>query len=542
MIVALMFAFFATDTTGLGDALRTATRSEAPSWMRWRTITDVRPAVEAGYVGRGWAPFWLDSVGTPTSAARLMVRELTGLPDRGLDPADHDATTLAQRMDSLVTATEMAAFDLALSVGALRVARALDRGRVHPTTLHRTLRLPREPFDGVTILTTLAGSATPAQVLRGLEPTFYQYHRLLGVLQRYRALARDTTLLPLPPGPRVLRPDSVWTGSAALRRLLRAVGDHPDPLPPPVMDTLFDAGLSAAVQRFQRRHGVTDDGLVGPATRRLLTRPWTQKIRQVELTLERWRWLPREHPVPPAIVNIPAFRAYAITSLPELEAETLTMDVVVGTATRFDTPLLALEMTSVNFHPYWNVPESIAREEILPKALESPAYLTTNNYELLRGNTVIPINAENIAAIGGAVRVRQTPGPHNALGRVKFDMPNRENIYLHDTPAQSLFERVRRDFSHGCIRLADPAGFAAWALRDLPEWTRARIDSVMAGNTALVVPLPRKIPVYIVYQTVMARESGDAYFYGDLYGHDAKLDVALRRGYPYAGTTLPSVP
>lgn len=542
MILPLLLALAPADTTGVGAALRTVTLADAPSWMRWRSITDVRPAVEAGYVGRGWAPFWLDSVGQPTAAARLMVRELNGLPDRGLDPADHDATALTQRMDSLAGASEMAAFDLVLSVGALRVAHALDRGRVHPTRLHPTLRLPREPFDGVAILAALAGSAAPAEVLRRLEPTFYQYHRLLGVLQRYRALARDTTLMPLPSGPRVVRPDSVWVGAATLRRLLRAVGDHPDPLPPPAMDTIFDAGLSAAVQRFQRRHGVTDDGLVGPATRRLLERPWADQIRQVELTLERWRWLPRTHPIPPAIVNIPAFRAYAITSLPERESETLAMDIVVGTAARFDTPLLALEMTSVNFHPYWNVPTSIARNEIRPKALASAAYLRNGNYELLRGNTVVPITAENIAAIGSAVRVRQTPGPHNALGRVKFDMPNPQNIYLHDTPSRSLFERVRRDFSHGCIRLADPAAFAAWALRELPEWTRERIDSVMAGNTALVVTLPRKIPVYIVYQTVMARESGDAYFYGDLYGHDATLDVALRRGYPYAGTTLTSTP
>jgi murein L,D-transpeptidase YcbB/YkuD len=542
MILPLLLALATADTTGVGAALRTATLADGPSWMRWRTLTDVRPALEAGYAGQGWAPFWLDSLGQPTTAARLMVRELAGLRDRGLDPADHDATALAARMDTLHGAAEMAAFDLVLSTSAMRLAHALDRGRVHPTALHPTLRLQRTPFDGVGMLTALARSAAPATVLRGLEPDFYQYHRLRGVLQRYRALAGDTTLLPLPPGPRVVRPDSVWAGAAVLRRLLRAVGDHPEPLPPPAADTLYEAGLVAAVERFQRRHGVTADGLLGPATRRLLTRPWTEQIRQVELTLERWRWLPRTHPIPPAIVNIPAFRAYAITSLPERESETLTMDIVVGTATRFDTPLLALEMTSVNFHPYWNVPTSIARNEILPKARASAAYLTNNNYELLRGSTVVPITAANIAEIGGAVRVRQTPGPHNALGRVKFDMPNPENIYLHDTPSRGLFERVRRDFSHGCIRLADPAAFAEWALRDLPEWTRARIDSVMAGTTPLVVQLPRKIPVYIVYQTVLARESGDAYFYGDLYGHDAALDVALRRGYPYPGTTLNFTP
>ncbi len=542
MILPLLMVLATADTTGVGAALRTTAASAAPLWMRWRNVTDVRPAVAAGYAARGWAPFWLDSVGQPTPTARLMVHELVGLAERGLEPDDYDAAALAPRMDSLSTGAAMAAFDMVLSVGALRVARALNLGRVSPTALHPTLRLQREPFDGVAMLTALAAAPVPAAALRRLEPTFNQYHRLLGVLQRYRSLARDTTLLPLPPGPRVVRPDSVWVGAAALRRLLRAVGDHPEPFPPANADTVYDAGLTAAVQHFQRRHGLVEDGLLGPATRARLERPWADRIRQVELTLERWRWLPHDPPVPPAIVNIPAFRAYALTALPERESETLAMDIVVGTATRFDTPLLALELTSVNFHPYWNVPTSIARNEIRPKALASRSYLTNGNYELLRGNTIVPITADNIAAIGGAVRVRQTPGPHNALGRVKFDMPNPQNIYLHDTPSRSLFAQVRRDFSHGCIRVSDPAALAAWALRELPEWPRERIDSVMAGNTALVVQLPRKIPVYIVYQTVMARESGDAYFYGDLYGHDAMLDRALQRGYPYPDTTLDLMP
>ncbi|MFZ9690226.1 MAG: L,D-transpeptidase family protein [Phycisphaerales bacterium] len=181
-------------------------------------------------------------------------------------------------------------------------------------------------------------------------------------------------------------------------------------------------------------------------------------------------------------------------------------------------------------------------KELKPKALANPSYLVRERYELLRGSQVVPITRATIDAIGRDVRMRQKPGPGNALGRVKFVMPNPQAIYLHDTPSRGLFARARRDFSHGCIRVAEPAALAAWALRDLPEWTPAAIDSAMTGDRQILVPLPRTIPVYVVYQSVVVRESGEALLYPDIYGHDRTLDGALRKGYPFPGTALASLP
>lgn len=535
----LLLTLLAADTTGVGAALRFTVDTTSPAWMRWRSVTDVRPVLRGVYGGEGWRPLWVDVDGRPTPAARAMVRQLGQLRDRGLDPADYDAVALALRADSLDTPTRVAAYDVALSTATLRVARALDRGRVSPTVLHRTLRVAREPFAADSLLRAFAADTQAAARLRALEPPFYQYRRLLGVLERFRALARDTTLLGLPPMPKVLRPDSAYAGAGGLRRLLTALGDLPA-APALGVDTLYDATLQEGVRRFQRRQGLTDDAIIGAGTQARLRRPWRDRIRQVELTLERWRWLPRTHEVPPLIVNIPAFRLYGLRQLPDLEAETLTMDVVVGTAVTHDTPLLAAMLEAVNFQPHWNVPTSIATKEIKPKALANPGYLAKERYELLRGSRVVPITPEAIAEIGNGVRVRQMPGPGNALGRVKFVMPNREDIYLHDTPSRGLFARTRRDFSHGCIRVVDPAALARWALRDLPEWTPERIDSAMAGDRQVWVALPRKIPVYLVYQSVVVRESGEAFLYPDIYGHDATLDAALRKGYPFAGTALAS--
>lgn len=537
----LLLALLSADTTGVGAALRFTVDTAPPAWMRWRTTTDVRAVLRTVYGAEGWRPLWVGTDGRPTAPARAVVAQLQQLRQRGLDPADYDATALATRADSLDTPTRIAAYDAALSVATLRVARALDRGRVSPTVLHRTLRLAREPFAGDSLLRAFVRDTQPALRLRALEPPFYQYRRLLGVLERYRALARDTTLLALPPMPKVLRPDSVYVGAGALRRLLTALGDLPA-APGVVGDTLYDGTLQEGMRRFQRRQGLTDDAVIGVGTQARLRRPWGERIRQVELTLERWRWLPRRHEMPPLIVNIPAFRLYGLRQLPDLEAETLSMDVVVGTAVTHDTPLLSAMLEAVNFQPHWNVPTSIAVKEIKPKALANPGYLAKERYELLRGSRVVPITPAAIAAIGNGVRVRQMPGPGNALGRLKFVMPNPQDIYLHDTPSRGLFARTRRDFSHGCIRVVDPAALARWALRDLPDWTGERIDSAMAGDRQLLVALPRKIPVYLVYQSVVVRESGEAFLYPDIYGHDRTLDAALRQGYPFPGTALASAP
>ena len=540
MLTALAFltaVAAAPDTGEVGAAMRTALDAPVMPGARWGNIDDVRSGVRGAYEARAWAPLWFENRRL-TAAGTAVLRELATAHYRGLDPADYDGARIGASIDSLRALGDsgVGRIDAWISVMAARYATALDRGRIDPRTLHPTLRVERLPFDTRGTLEQLARAPEPARVFRALEPSFYQYRRLQAVLVTYRLLAQDSARLALPEMPPRLRPGMTYGGAPQLRRLLRLVGDLRDSAlinRPAVGDSVYDDGLVRAVRSFQRRHGFQPDGVIGDSTRSRLTRTFGDRVRQIELTLERWRWLPKTFDAPPLIVNIPAFRLNALRGPEDLESEMLTMDVVVGTAVKNDTPLLAVDMVAVQFHPPWNVPTSIMRNEIRPKALKDSTYLEREGYELLRGTTVVPITDSTIRQIGYAVRVRQKPGPGNALGRVKFVMPNAEDIYLHDTPSRSFFQRVRRDFSHGCIRVSNPAALAAFLLRDRPEWTRERIDSMMQGDSTLWVPLKKRIPVFIVYQSAEVRESGEPFFHRDVYGHDRVLDRVLRKGYPY---------
>jgi murein L,D-transpeptidase YcbB/YkuD len=263
-------------------------------------------------------------------------------------------------------------------------------------------------------------------------------------------------------------------------------------------------------------------------------------VRKIELTLERWRWLPAFR-TPPIIVNIPQFRLFAFRTTADRAAEILQMDVIVGrTFPRTRTPVFVADMTSVIFRPYWDVPRNIMLREELPKIRAKPGYLAAQHLEIVTGATdaATPLapTPETIQALAsGAARLRQRPGPDNALGLIKFNLPNRYDVYLHSTPAQHLFLRQRRAFSHGCIRVSDPVALAALVLRDTPgDWTPARIEAAMNGAQTFRVRLARPIRVIILYGTVLAKEDGEVLFFHDLYGQDGRLERLL--GLPAVGT------
>jgi murein L,D-transpeptidase YcbB/YkuD len=214
------------------------------------------------------------------------------------------------------------------------------------------------------------------------------------------------------------------------------------------------------------------------------------------------------------------------------------MGVIVGRAVRTQTPVFAQEMTHLIFRPYWNVPRSILRNEVLPAAEADPLYLQRHDMELVAGQgddaKAMEASPDNLAAArAGALRIRQRPGPKNSLGLVKFIFPNDDNVYLHGTPAQQLFGRSRRDFSHGCVRVEDPPALAAWLLRDQPDWTRERIEAAMTSGTTRQVNLRQPVPVILYYVTAaVTPDDGLLHFADDLYGHDRTLERALaaRRG------------
>jgi murein L,D-transpeptidase YcbB/YkuD len=265
-----------------------------------------------------------------------------------------------------------------------------------------------------------------------------------------------------------------------------------------------------------------------------LTAPYPRRIRQIELTLERWRWLPA-FTSPPIIVNIPQYRLFAFNSTNDRKSEILQMDVIVGrTYSSLRTPVFAADMKYVIFRPYWDIPVSIMKHEMLPSIRANPDYLRREHLEIVHGSsdsaTVLPPTAENIEALAsGTLRLRQQPGADNALGLIKFMLPNAHNVYLHSTPAQRLFSQSRRAFSHGCIRVSDPVELAAYVLRNVPgSWTKETIAAAMNASSTRRVNLAKPIPVMILYGTALATEDGPIMFYEDIYGHDRKLEQLLR--------------
>jgi murein L,D-transpeptidase YcbB/YkuD len=357
------------------------------------------------------------------------------------------------------------------------------------------------------------------------------YVLLQQALPRYQALAAQPALTQLPPLPRrAITAGDAWDGVPALRTLLLATGDLaeapfptraflPDSLP--ALASVLDPDLIAALQRFQERHGLEVDGVLGPATWRALTTPLAARVRQIERTLAHWRELP-PNPYSRAIfINIPRFRLYAITGMASDVSKMLRIDVVVGQAIKdLRTPVFTADITHLIFRPYWEVPRSIARNEILPALRGDPTYLARNKFELVdqAGRVVPPTPAALEQLAAGTLRLRQLPGAHNALGAVKFMMPNPYNVYLHDTPARALFARTRRAFSHGCIRVADPAALAQFVLQEDPDWTPERIAAAMQGESNVRVDLAEPIRVYIAYGTAIARDDGSVMFLDDLYG------------------------
>jgi murein L,D-transpeptidase YcbB/YkuD len=359
------------------------------------------------------------------------------------------------------------------------------------------------------------------------------YRRLAATLARYRALSEQDGFAPLP-RVRKLVDGEPYAGIAALHRRLVRFDDLPGDTPEPAR---YEGAIVDAVKRFQARHGLLSDGIVGKATLAALDVPPRRRVRQIELAMERMRWLPEWTEGRSILVNIPEFRLRGY----ELDtgAEVLVMKVIVGQALETETPIFQGQMRHVEFKPYWNVPRSIARDEIVPKLRLDPGYLAEQDMELVSTRRPMAVttvvNAANLdAVLRGELRIRQRPGPKNALGDIKFAFPNESSIYLHHTSSPRLFQRGRRDFSHGCVRVEDPVGLARFLLADRPDWTEQRIlEAMQEESPPQTVRLSAPVPVLLFYTTVVVEDGQRVLFLPDIYRHDEALELALetnRRG------------
>jgi murein L,D-transpeptidase YcbB/YkuD len=518
------------------DALKQIIEEGNAEYLDW-SASD-RDRIGTLYQANGYRLFWSDGSKATTPAINLL-QQLRLAGDRGLDPEDYPGNRLAYLLNDLIDAQpagieQWALFDAGLSLAGLRFLSDLHYGRIDPTLVGHDLSVGRIKLDIPATLAQLSTAVDVGIVVDALEPQFSHYALLKKQLPRYRALAGEDGLNDLPALPaKSLKPGDDYAGAAQLQRLLAALGDAPLPAPDaPALQSLSPA-LVDALKQFQSRHGEKPDGVLGAATFAQLTRPLRLRVQQIELTMERWRWLPSELVAAPIIVNIPQFRLFAFESTADSEAQIRQMDVIVRKS--FDstqTPVFAADMSYLIFRPYWDVPYSIATKEVVPTARKNPADIERRQMEIVRGGgdsaTVMPNTAENVELVAkGTLRLRQRPGPNNSLGLVKFMMPNAYNVYLHSTPAQSLFAESRRDFSHGCVRVSDPVGLAQHVLRDSPEWTKEKILAAMNGSKPVTVTLKEKIRVFILYGTAIATEKGTVLFFDDIYRHDARLQKAL---------------
>jgi L,D-transpeptidase YcbB len=476
--------------------------------------------------------------GSATSQARALVAILQSADSYGLRPEDYHAAELAGELAALsaheAPAADWKRLDLALTRSALTVVRHLHFGRIDPRAAGFDLPPRPESFDAAAIVEQLATGSDPAAALSAVEPDYLHYRLLRQSLARYRKLAAAPALPALPPLPRrSVKPGELYAGAPALRQRLAAVGDLA-PRAAARTDQRLDDELVAALERFQYLHGLAEDGALGASTLAALRVPFAQRVRQIELTLERWRWVPPLRP-PTLIVNIPQFRLFLIRATVDDEADMLRMNVIVGRQfPQLHTPVFTADMTSVLFRPYWDVPPSIVRHELLAELRKDPHYLEAHDMELVSNGaapSAMPLAStpDTLAALAaGRLRVRQRPGADNALGLIKFDLPNRYDVYLHSTPAQRLFDEPRRAFSHGCIRVSDPVALAAEVLRGAAgEWTAEKIRAAMNGETTFRVMLARPVHVLILYGTAVATEDGAVHFLDDIYGQDRRLESLL---------------
>jgi L,D-transpeptidase YcbB len=458
------------------------------------------------------APAWVRN-GEITSTAIAVVQVLRDVAERGLDPGAYPlplvppTAIMNPTPDSVASFTR---FEIQLSIEAMLLAKDLRCGRVDPHALHADLPSNCLDFRPTEFVWNMSRSQNPSSQFDALEPNAPGYVRTKNALHHYLELARAPQIA-FPPLRGTVCPGQDSDNIAAVRAALIQTGDLAEPQD--FRGSLYDERLVGAVKSFQKRHGLSADGLLTAETYKQMAVPMKDRAAQLGLTLERWRWIQRWFAQPPIVVNIPEFRVRAYDNDSHVA---LAMKVIVGGAYHRKTPVFANQISSVIFRPYWNIPPGIQRNEIEPAMRRDPQYLEKHGEEIVRGP-------------GNAVRIRQRPGDQNALGLIKFSLPNVHDVYLHGTPAQELFNRTRRDFSHGCIRVEDPPALAEWVLRQNPGWTRDRIEAAMHGQETMSVAVSHPIPILIVYGTAFAALDGTVYFLPDIYKEDANLLAALRK-------------
>jgi len=489
------------------------------------------------YRGRGLRPAWITDDLNLSDAASLLLA-LRRVEEDGLDPESYHLAALQALMSEVTRETEkggsaisaeiLADLEMLLTDSFLLCGSHLVHGQVNPETIQSEWFIKGRYEDLVAALEKGLKTKDVGGVLDSLKPTHSVYRNLKAALKRVRAEVYSGGRPGIVPGSK-LKVGDKGMRVVALRDWLKASGDLSQS-----GDTgadLFDAALEQAVKKFQRRHGLEADGVVGSETTAALDVSPEYRLRQVRANLERWRWITSDLGDRYILVNIADFSVHII----EGESEIMSMPAVVGRPYR-RTPDFSGRMTHLEVNPYWNIPPRLAREDILPKVKGIPGYLEAQNIRVFRDwSAGVPeidrntVDWSRVEPESLAYKFQQLPGPLNSLGQIKFVFPNKFDVYLHDTPAKELFKKPVRDFSSGCIRVERPIELAAYLLKDDPEWNETKLREAIQTGTTRIIPLKHPINVHVLYWTAWMDGEGHIHFRQDIYGRDAKLYAALRQ-------------
>lgn len=470
------------------------------------------------YGARYFEPIWLneDAAGTVqfSPAAQGIVALFETAHLQGLNPSDY----LSAALDVKAAAADpqrLAALESSFSAAVLRYAQDAYSGRLNPRAISGNIDISPKRLDETALFAKLATASDPAAILMDLHPG----HREFVALRDLLAAHYDGSIperSPIADG-KLLRLGATDARVPLLRERLGlepAEGENV---------ALYDAALVEAVKSFQHSMGLNADGVVGPATIAALNGANGATRADIVANMERWRWMPEDLGEFNVFVNIPEFRL-EVQKYGDVVWDTR---VIVGSLQR-QTPVFSDNIRHVVTNPYWNVPPTILRQDVMPRVAANPGYLDSQNMELLYGGRVIDAYSVDWAeANPSQFRVRQKPGRSNALGMVKFLFPNQHDVYLHDTNSPGLFARSMRALSSGCVRVEDPFAFAEALLQFEPGFTVASVESSVGGSNERWFNMNRQVPVHLAYFTLRVSEDGTVRSYGDLYGHNASVIAAL---------------
>lgn len=493
------------------------------------------------YKRRNYQPAW-SSIDGPNEAANNLARDINDAELEGLRPEDYHLSTIKKSIadihhSRLITGQfdtqQLADLDLLLTDAFFLFASHMVSGRVNPETIRSEWFIKSEKQNLIKLLETTLNHKQIERSINRLRHQNPGYDVLRQYLTKYIRIMKSGGWPEVPPGP-MLRKRHRGSRVNILRSRLTISGDLD------VSDrsesAVFDGELETAVKKFQKRHGLRVDGMVGPNTLKALNVTVIDRIEQIKANMERLRWIPNDIGRRYVLVNIASFSLDLI----ENEEKKLSMRVVVGKKSR-GTPVFKSRVTHFELNPYWNIPPKIASEDILPKILKDEDYLEEENIKVFKGwgKNAPEIDSKlvtwsRLSSQYFPYKLRQEPGIKNAMGRIKFFFPNRFDVYLHDTPARGLFNEIKRDFSSGCIRIEKPIELAGYLLNGDRRWNREKILRMIDEGRNQKIWLSKPIDIYMLYLTAWADKNGIINFRDDIYERDTALKLALEQRPPFS--------